>query len=92
MTARPGELLEDLRVAARFFPRLPGFLRRQVTGAEARAAHDAELWRLLRLWMANRGVWEAMEWAGPAISVVATEADVDGYLATLGALVTDLVA
>jgi hypothetical protein len=30
------ELLEDLRVAARFFPRLPGFLRRQVTGAEAR--------------------------------------------------------
>ena len=32
--------------------------------------------------MANRGVWEAMEWAGPAISVAATEADVDGYLAT----------
>jgi hypothetical protein len=37
------ELLEDLRVAARFFPRLPGFLRRQVTGAEARATVRAWL-------------------------------------------------
>ena len=39
------ELLEDLRVAARFFPRLPGFLRRQVTGAEARATVRARLAR-----------------------------------------------
>jgi hypothetical protein len=46
LTARPGDLLEDLRVAARFFPRLPGFLRRQVTGAEARAT--------VRGWLANR--------------------------------------
>ena len=37
------DLLEDLRVAARFFPRLPGFLRRQVTGAEARATVRARL-------------------------------------------------
>jgi hypothetical protein len=40
--ARP-DLLEDLRVAARFFPRLPGFLRRQITGAEARASVHARL-------------------------------------------------
>jgi glutamate-1-semialdehyde aminotransferase len=60
------------------------------TGAEARAAHDAELWRLLRLWMANRGVWEAMEWAGPAVSVPATDADVEHYLGVLGELVAEL--
>lgn len=60
--------------------------------ADARDAHDAELYRLLRLWMVNRGVWEAMEWAGPAISLAASDADVDGYLATLRALVQELTA
>jgi glutamate-1-semialdehyde aminotransferase len=60
------------------------------TGAEARATHDAELWRLLRLWMANRGVWEAMEWAGPAVSVAAIDPDVDRYLDTLAGLVAEL--
>jgi glutamate-1-semialdehyde aminotransferase len=62
------------------------------TGAAARSAHDGELWRLLRLWMANRGVWEAMEWAGPAVSVPATDADVDRYLAVLDGLVRELTA
>jgi glutamate-1-semialdehyde 2,1-aminomutase len=60
------------------------------TAAEARASHDPGLWRLLRLWMANRGVWEAMEWAGPAVSVAATDADVDRYLAVLTDLVDEL--
>lgn len=60
------------------------------TGAEAREGHDAELYRLLRLFMANRGVWEAMEWAGPAVSVPATDADVDTYLDVLGDLVAEL--
>jgi glutamate-1-semialdehyde aminotransferase len=80
--------------AHRLFPRsgyaFDGALAR--TGAAARAAHDGELWRLLRLWMANRGVWEAMEWAGPAISVAATDADVDLYLGVLGQLVVELSA
>jgi glutamate-1-semialdehyde aminotransferase len=62
------------------------------TGEEARARHDAELWRLLRLWMGNRGVWEAMEWAGPAVSVAATDADVEHYLGVLGELVAELSA
>ncbi len=62
------------------------------TGAEGRAAHDGELWRLLRLWMANRGVWEAMEFAGPAVSVPATGADIDGYLDVLSELVEALSA
>lgn len=59
-------------------------------GEGARASHDGELWRLLRLWMANRGIWEAMEWAGPTVSVPATAADVDAYLAALAELVTEL--
>jgi hypothetical protein len=37
------DVLEDLRVAARFFPRLPGWLRRRVTGAKARATVRARL-------------------------------------------------
>jgi glutamate-1-semialdehyde aminotransferase len=57
---------------------------------DAHRAHDGELHRLLRLWMANRGVWEAMEWAGPAVSVVATDADVDAYLENLVGLVEAL--
>jgi glutamate-1-semialdehyde aminotransferase len=74
--------------AQRLYPRsgyaFTGVLPR--SAAEARASHDGELWRLQRLWMANRGVWEAMEWAGPAVSVPATLADVERYLAILGEL------
>jgi glutamate-1-semialdehyde aminotransferase len=58
--------------------------------ADAHQGHDSELYRLLRLWMVNRGVWEAMEWAGPAISVAATDEDVDRYLATLRQLAMEL--
>lgn len=60
--------------------------------ADSHASHDTELYRLLRLWMVNRGVWEAMEWAGPAISVAATEIDVDRYIGRLGELVQELTA
>ncbi len=62
------------------------------TAAEAREHHDGGLYRLLRLFMANRGVWEAMEFAGPAISVPASDEDVDRYLGVLGDLVTELTA
>ena len=62
------------------------------SGSEVRASHDGELWQLLRLWMGNRGVWEAMEWAGPEVSVPATVADVERYLAILGELAEALVA
>jgi len=33
-----------------------------------------------------------MEWAGPAVSVAATEADVDHYLQSLQAFVDEVVA
>jgi glutamate-1-semialdehyde 2,1-aminomutase len=60
--------------------------------ADAHRAHDGGLHRLLRLWMGNRGVWEAMEWAGPAFSVAATEADLEHYLDVLRELVRELTA
>jgi len=55
---------------------------------------DADAWPafsdLLHVYLANRGVWEAISSAGPAVSAAATEADVDEYLAALGELVAEL--
>jgi glutamate-1-semialdehyde 2,1-aminomutase len=58
--------------------------------AEARECQDELLRRLIRIWLANRGVWEAIVGAGPVVSVPATDEDVDAYLSAwddlLGAL------
>ena len=48
--------------------------------AEARACQDDLLTRLIRVWLANRGVWEAIVGAGPVCSIPATDEDVDAYL------------
>jgi glutamate-1-semialdehyde 2,1-aminomutase len=50
------------------------------TNAEAQAAADPELRDLMRVYMANRGVWEAIYSASPAVSLAAEEADIDFYL------------
>jgi glutamate-1-semialdehyde 2,1-aminomutase len=50
------------------------------TGAQAFALADDELTRLMRIWFANRGVWEALAGAGPSVPVPATRADVDRYV------------
>ena len=47
---------------------------------EARACRDNLLARLIRIWLANRGVWEAIVGAGPVCSVPAADTDVDAYL------------
>jgi glutamate-1-semialdehyde 2,1-aminomutase len=47
---------------------------------------------LLRLYLADRGVWEAIETAGPAMSVAATADDVSTYLDAFRAFVTDVTA
>jgi len=49
--------------------------------AEARACQDDLLTRLIRIWLANRGVWEAIVGAGPVVPVPGSDADVDAYLA-----------
>ncbi len=58
--------------------------------AEARACRDDLLARLIRIWLANRGVWEAIVGAGPVCSVPATDEDVDGYLSAWNELLEAL--
>jgi glutamate-1-semialdehyde 2,1-aminomutase len=47
---------------------------------EYRAADDPGLRALMRIWMANRGVWESGWWLGPTVSVAHTADDVDRYV------------
>jgi hypothetical protein len=59
--------------------------------AVARATFDAELYNVQRLYMANRGVWEAIDSAGPACGIQTTKADVDRYLETLDGFLDEVV-
>ena len=61
------------------------------TAAEATADMDVPLRRLMRVHLANRGVWDAIVGAGPTCSVAATDEDVDAYLAAFAELVDELV-
>jgi len=60
------------------------------TGAEAYRLTDDLLTRLIRIWLANRGVWEALPGAGPTVPVPATRADVTRYLDAYGELLAAL--
>jgi glutamate-1-semialdehyde 2,1-aminomutase len=59
-------------------------------GAGALTALDVPLRRLMRVYLANRGVWEAIVGAGPTCSVAVEDQDVDRYLAALADLVAEL--
>ncbi|MCJ7710432.1 MAG: transaminase [Chloroflexi bacterium] len=61
-------------------------------GAEGRACADEMLTRLIRVWLANRGVWEAIVGAGPVCPVPAVDEDVDAYLAAWDSLLEALTA
>ena len=58
--------------------------------AEARACQDELLTRLIRVWLANRGVWEAIVGAGPVCSIPAADEDVDAYLSAWDSLLVRL--
>ena len=60
------------------------------TGAEAHALTDDQLTRLVRVWLANRGIWEALPGAGPTVPVPATRADVTRYISAYSELVAEL--
>jgi glutamate-1-semialdehyde 2,1-aminomutase len=60
------------------------------TGAQADALTDDLLTRLMRVWLANRGVWDALPGAGPTVPVPAARADVDRYLQAYGDLLAQL--
>jgi glutamate-1-semialdehyde 2,1-aminomutase len=54
---------------------------------DARGARDADdpgLRALIRLFLANRGIWESGWWLGPTVSVAHTPQDVQGYLNAIG--------
>jgi glutamate-1-semialdehyde 2,1-aminomutase len=63
-----------------FGPRLPR------NAIEARAGDDAELVALMRVFMANRGVWEAIAKQNPIASFAMTEDDINLYLEVFGEL------
>jgi glutamate-1-semialdehyde 2,1-aminomutase len=60
------------------------------TGAQAHALTDDLLTRLMRVWLANRGVWEALPGAGPTVPVPAARADVTRYLEAYAGLLDRL--
>jgi glutamate-1-semialdehyde 2,1-aminomutase len=60
------------------------------TGAEAYALTDEALTRLIRVWLANRGIWEALPGAGPTVPVPATRADVTRYVSAYAELLAEL--
>jgi glutamate-1-semialdehyde 2,1-aminomutase len=62
------------------------------TGLEALALRDRPLTVAQRLWMANRGVWEALPGAGPTVSVPARAADVERYLDAYGSFLHAVAA
>lgn len=79
--------------AIRFGPRSGQWYGpRPRTGAEAHELVDMDLTRLLRIWMANRGIWEALPGAGPTVPIPATAADVERYLAAYRELLATLAA
>lgn len=69
-----------------FAPSLPR------SAADAAPALDVPLRNLIRVYLANRGVWEAIVGAGPTCSVAADETDVDAYLDAFDELLRELVA
>jgi glutamate-1-semialdehyde 2,1-aminomutase len=61
-----------------------------VNALEARERIDLGLLNVQRLYMANRGIWEAIDSAGPACGTQVSEADVDRYLQTLDDFLREL--
>jgi glutamate-1-semialdehyde 2,1-aminomutase len=50
----------------------------------SRHTDDPDLRALIRVFLANRGVWESGWWLGPTVSVAHRPEDVDVYLDTIG--------
>src|SRR5947199_10168 len=60
------------------------------TGADAYALTAETPTRLRRIWLANRGVWEALPGAGPTVPIPATRAHVERYLNAYAELLAEL--
>jgi glutamate-1-semialdehyde 2,1-aminomutase len=60
------------------------------TGAEAYALTDDRLTGLMRIWLANRGIWDGLPGAGPTVPIPATRADVTHYVHAYAELLAEL--
>jgi glutamate-1-semialdehyde 2,1-aminomutase len=58
----------------------------------AMAVENPLLTRLFRIWLANRGVWEAIVGAGPVVPVPGAVEDVDAYVDAYGSLLQRLTS
>jgi glutamate-1-semialdehyde 2,1-aminomutase len=76
----------------RFWPRSGLTFDAQMprTASDAMDTFDVPLRRLMRVYLANRGVWDAIVGAGPTCSVAATDEDVDAYLRGFEELMSEL--
>ena len=61
-------------------------------GTEADLSLDADLIDARRVYMANRGIWDAVASAGPQASFAHTPAHIDRYTATAGAFLDEVLA
>ena len=61
-------------------------------GAEAARSLDYELINARRVYMANRGIWDAVGSAGPQASFAHSPADIDRYVAEAGRFLDAVVA
>lgn len=57
--------------------------------AAARDLDDEDLRNLIRLHLANRGVWESGWWLGPTVSTQHVASDVDLYLSGMRRFLED---
>jgi len=100
-TALGGELADGIEAAIasaglpwtviRFGPRSGQWYGpRPRTGAEAHALTDDQLTGLIRVWLANRGIWEALPGAGPTVPLPASKQDVARYVGAYGELLAEL--
>ena len=61
------------------------------SGAASRGADDPDLRALMRVWLANRGIWESGWWLGPTVSLAHTADDVNRYVGAFGSCLRDLL-
>ena len=71
--------------ASYFFAREP-----PIDGAVSRAADDPRVRALIRVFMANRGVWESGWWLGPTVSLAHRSEEVDRYVDVFEEFLTEV--
>jgi glutamate-1-semialdehyde 2,1-aminomutase len=72
------------RSGVTFAPSMPS------SAEEARRSEDRRLTNLSRVYLANRGVWDAIPGAGPTVCIPATTEDVEAYVSAYGELLDEL--